>query len=130
MIVDDPLALYLLMRTDLASLNPGKACAQAHHAAIHMTEQLRHMEATVHYNEWVMQAGQYGTVLTFGVDIATLTNVVGVAHAKGYVCGRVTDPTYPLRDGQVTHLLTLVTCGYVLCRKSQAWFLGNLQLMY
>lgn len=127
---DDPVVLYLLMRTDLASMNPGKACAQAHHAATHMAAQLRHLEATCLYDEWVLQTGHYGTVLTFGVDETTLRQLVQIAHIQGMVCGRVIDPSYPLRDGQVTHALTLVTCGYILMRKSQAGFLGNLQLMY
>lgn len=127
---DDPVVLHLLMRTDLSSMNPGKACAQAHHAATQMAEQVRHMEVTLLYDEWIAQTGFYGTVLTFGTDEDTLRRLVAVAHLQGMCCGRIIDPSYPLRDGQVTHALTLVTCGFILCRKSKADFLGALQLMY
>lgn len=122
----DPVILYLLMRTDLQSMNPGKACAQAHHAAAMM---LGSAEDEV-VQEWRMQAGLFGTVLTFGVDEKALYISVRTAHTLNLRAGLVLDPSYPVRDGQFTHKLALMTCGYVLARKSQVDFLANLQLMY
>lgn len=128
MIVVDPVILYLLMRTDLTSMNPGKACAQAHHAAMDLAS--RTFSDRVLYNEWLAQASVYGTVLTLGTDLRTIENTFAIAITCGLTAALVTDPTYPVRDGQVTHTIPLVTCGYVLARKSRADFLAHIPLMY
>lgn len=125
---DDPAVLYLLMRTDLTSMNPGKACAQAHHAATLFAKWPKR-DPQLHA-AWLEEADGYGTVITLGCTIEQIAQALLIGHMLGYDTGMVTDPTYPIRDGQVTHLLPMKTCGFVLCRKSKASFLSHLQLMY
>ena len=148
--------LYLLMRTDMASMNPGKAIAQGAHAANQFTMTMRAvwnkhhnssntevgnemysttgMPTNLLYTEdslrlwecWegsaVSQTGYaqgFGTTIT--LDVGTekvLTEVVECARAAGCPAEVTFDPTYPLVDGDVVHLLPVVTCGYVFGDKN------------
>ena len=121
--------LYILMRNDLASMNPGKAIAQGSHAA---NAFVRHFHAhaqkynstTVHegiqtatmhgFNEWENSTYQgFGTVLTLEAKMADITPVVSIFTGMGYVADVVHDPTYPIVDGEVVHHIPLDTCAYV-----------------
>jgi hypothetical protein len=132
----ESVALYILMRTDLASLNPGKAVAQGTHATnlfVGQVEELRkgwpdapNVEA---YTAWMADRG-FGTAITLSVTGAELTSIVGQAVDFGCIAGVCTDSTYPLRDGDVTHLLNLDTCGYIFGNREQlAVILGHLEQM-
>ncbi|MFA7408380.1 MAG: peptidyl-tRNA hydrolase [Anaerolineaceae bacterium] len=112
--------LYILMRTDLASMNPGKACAQACHAAnmfVHEVES-RFSERDRHdLIDWSKQTIQgFGTTIVLGADWDTIAEKVHFAINDGFVAGIVRDPTYPIRDGEVTHLIPLDTCAYIFVR--------------
>jgi len=125
---DDPVILYLLMRHDLTSLNPGKACAQAHHAATLMSS---HVPAVLPglYMEWLSQTGLFGTVIVLGADEGDILTAMQCAEVLGLIHGKVIDPTYPIKDGWVTHKIPLLTCGYILARQSVTDFLNDLSLM-
>lgn len=116
----DPIC-YLLMRSDLASLNPGKAMAQAVHASDVLRATIRKYQPEFRnaYLMWQDQAGEFGTVITLAAsesDIVTVFNTVSIVPA---VKGWVEDPTYPLRDGEVTHYFSLKTCGFLFGNESQ-----------
>lgn len=126
--------LYILMRTDLASMNPGKAVAQGAHAANQCVfEALKggHDPVMALLREWEAQTSAgFGTTITLGVNGQQLAQTISLAQALGFHAGVTHDPTYPLVDGQVVHLLPLDTCGYVLARKDDMSFLlGNYSLM-
>jgi peptidyl-tRNA hydrolase len=109
--------LYILMRNDMASMNPGKAAAQAAHAANQFVKaaQTRNVHAL---REWEKQAGTFGTTITLSADIAEIDEIFIQGRARaGVVVGKVVDPTYPVRDGKVTHLVSIVTCAYVFGRR-------------
>jgi Peptidyl-tRNA hydrolase PTH2 len=129
----DDICLYLLMRTDLNSLNPGKACAQAHHAGTQLANRMRGslLKPLLRdwYVTWTNQAEEYGTVLCLGCNEAQMKHYLEEARIRGLLFGCVIDPTYPIQDGQVTHLLPLTTCGYIMAPKSEASFLDRLYLM-
>lgn len=114
--------LFLLMRTDLVSMNPGKACAQAAHAANalehHYLDLLENTntndDLVIAYDKWQKQTSQgFGTTIVLGGEMETIK--VDIAHLTntGFLAGVVHDPTYPLKDGSVTHLIPLDTCAYV-----------------
>jgi len=137
--------LYILMRTDLASMNAGKAVAQGAHAANQFqTAMQRHFDEckeTGHdskgiqvYQDWLAQGcgtAGFGTTITLEVTGAELETTVKAAIQSGdFLAGITHDPTYPLRDGQVTHLIPLDTCGFVFGYKHQlVEMLGHLRLM-
>lgn len=126
--------LYIIMRSGLDSLNPGKACAQASHAANQMV-----FDARLSYEpalgeqlaEWENASGfGFGPCVVLSADYPTLTALVRNASAVGHHAAMVHDPSYPLRDGATTHHLPLDTCAYLFGPKGQlARFVKDLPLM-
>lgn len=114
--------LYILMRTDLASINAGKGMAQAAHAANAFVADMQDTTTTPDtflameaFQDWQRQTTQrFGTTITLAMPTeGALTDMIAIAEALGYPAGLVHDPSYPVRDGAVTHLLPIDTCGYV-----------------
>ncbi|CAM6053368.1 unnamed protein product [Sphagnum tenellum] len=138
-----PVYLYILMRTDLASLNPGKAAAQASHCSNQMKYEaeayIRSFAGTTGHNpdlafmlkEWEQETGKgFGTCIVLGVKEAQMREVVAIAEEMGLHAGITHDPTYPLLDGETLHLIPLDTCAYIFARKSDAALVvGDLSLL-
>ena len=63
--------LYILMRTDMDSMNPGKAMAQASHASntfVHSVEPGYNVDEAL-FDAWQKETQQgFGTVLVLGVN--------------------------------------------------------------
>jgi peptidyl-tRNA hydrolase len=121
--------LYILMRTDLASMNPGKAVAQGAHAA---NQFVADYWASAIHNYWRNEAdGQgFGTTIVLGVNEAQLLAAIEAAKALGVAANITHDPTYPIRDGEVTHLIPLNTCGYVFGTRAEIFpIVRHLELM-
>lgn len=121
----DLLICYVLMRTDLDSLNPGKAMAQSHHNYGALKSAVRaNIAMQPSYIEWQKQTDQdYGTVITLGgtegeIDKA-LMRVTAFHSAKNIVAGWVWDKSYPVRDGGITHSVRLNTNAFVFGLKSE-----------
>ena len=121
--------LYILMRNDLSSMNPGKAIAQGSHASnafvyhYHGYAQ-KYNSTVVHegietatmngFNEWENSTSQgFGTVLSLEARMADIQPVVNIFKSMGYLAGVVHDPTYPILDGKVVHHIPLDTCAYI-----------------
>ena len=121
--------LYILMRNDLDSMNPGKAIAQGSHASNAFVDHFhafaqKYNSTTVHegiqtatmngFNEWENSTHQgFGTVLVLEGNMNDIISRVSLLSSCGYVAGVVHDPTYPIVDGQVVHYIPLNTCAYV-----------------
>jgi peptidyl-tRNA hydrolase len=119
--------LYILMRNDMDSMNPGKAMAQASHASNQFVATLP-KDAHDIYNEW-LQCNGFGTVLVLEVTEAQMRTSVAVANALDLVSGVVHDPTYPLRDGDTTHFIPVDTCAFIFGDKVDcAPVVGNFNL--
>jgi len=141
--------LYVLMRTDLASLNPGKQCAHAAHAANLFEHDLRksvNTEVKDLAQQWAEgTGGQFGVTICLGVNENDMRNAVMIANnfadaGKPVLGGLVHDPSYPLQDGvpkdggaptfAKIHLIPLDTCAYIFGDKEMVKpFLGHLKLM-
>ena len=127
--------LYILMRNDLDSMNPGKAVAQGAHAANQFGSAMEDLkdrpeigdaltmgeeDLLDRYNAWRNQTSQgFGTTITLGVDEWMLHLVVEAAKDAGYAADVTHDPEYPLVDGRVVHKIPLDTCGYVFGYKDK-----------
>ena len=108
------LCLYILIRSDLTSLNPGKLGAQTSHAASTFAHFYGKTKA---YKEWASQTDQgFGVVVTKAAKIRELTSTVSLAKAAGYFASIILDPSYPISDGEVTHSIPLDTCGFIFGR--------------
>ena len=112
-----PQPLFILMRNDLDSLNPGKACAQAAHAANDFMMDMIILDGSTVYEpfkEWVGEGGTFGTTVVLGVSEYQLYDILNLANkCKGVFSNKILDSTYPIRDGKVVHHIPLVTCGWV-----------------
>ena len=110
--------LVIVVRSDLKSMNPGKAAAQACHAANLMVTQANAAQFTMpiafeNLKTWQHCDKSFGTTLikignpdkiAAAVDEAAKTDIV--------LTGEVLDPTYPVPDGGYLHLIPLKTCAY------------------
>lgn len=125
------LALYILMRNDLDSLNSGKAVAQGSHAANQMVYDARFSEETKNMvDQWSSEAYGFGTCLVLSVNESQMRSSVALAKSLGIHSGITHDPTYPLRDGETLHLIALDTCAYVFGYKHELKpIVGELNLM-
>lgn len=93
----DPI-LYLVMRNDLPSLNPGKLAAQSAHCANAFVGDVaaRSGGARKLYMDWARQTKQcFGTTIVLAADGEAIPNLVKLAKKEGIVAGEVFDPTYP-----------------------------------
>ena len=118
--------LYILMRTDMDSMNPGKAMAQASHASnafVSNAEPGYNIDEEL-FNAWQESTPQkFGTVLVLGVTEVQMRTAVEVAESFGvdkFPCDIIHDPTYPLQDGDTTHFIPVDTCGYIFGDKDDA----------
>lgn len=134
--------LYILARNDIASMNPGKLAAQVAHAATHFEQLLPKLLTNSKDQEYnnrlsALVAAWRGdryfgtTIVLEETDTKSFEAFPRDAHWTVtseddiVVCGTVTDPTYPLRDGSVTHLISLETCHYIFFDKDASKVLTN-----
>lgn len=143
---NDEFRLYILVRTDTKSLNPGKGMAQVAHAANQLSEMaLKGAKATANayssedlkdandqltmlkhgYAEWVGEGEDYrgfGTTIVLASETPDQDFEWVRSELVRRQChagmGIVVDPTYPIRDGAVTHLVSFPTCMWVFGRVS------------
>lgn len=133
--------LYILMRSDLESLNPGKMVAQGAHAANQFAYGMNgigkvleqdanspnhepaakpwHSAAYNLFAQWQTSTPQgFGVTICLDVSGDKLPLIVRAAQQAHFAAGVTHDPSYPLLDGRVLHLLPLDTCGFVFGDKS------------
>ena len=116
--------LYCLMRSDMVSLNAGKAIAQGMHAQSHahksISDDVRYGDYwKAVYEKWRETTKQgFGTVLVLDVgNLQQLRWVVGVANKMNYPAEVTHDDSYPILDGSFIHHLPQDTCGWILGNK-------------
>ena len=120
--------LYILMRNDIDSMNPGKAMAQSSHASNafvnHFHAYMQEMSISSANNdasqmnksfyEWERATSQgFGTVLVLEAPMKAINTAIEIFKELGKIAGVVHDPTYPIVDGSIVHHIPLDTCGYV-----------------
>jgi len=143
----DEVRLYILVRSDLYSLTPGKAAAQVSHSANQCVFELRQKITSrldcrdVPYftdrenylrnmlEQWEGDRG-FVTCIVLAAIPEEIIKIVQQANHVGYHSNITHDPSYPLRDGKFMHSIPLDTCAYVFGVKSELEpFLCHLSLM-
>jgi peptidyl-tRNA hydrolase len=107
--------LYVIVRSDLASLNPGKACAQATHAANQCVFDIRKSGEPWLHGQLVAWEGDrgFGTCIVLSSsNFNRIEFTVNQLRDAGHHACMVHDPSYPLLDGEVMHHIPLDTCAY------------------
>lgn len=122
--------LYIIMRSDLASMTPGRACAQASHAtSIFENEYKLFTHLNKKYEEWRDSTGYFGTTIVLDAGKEQLREISERLWAKSsedevpLAMGKCTDPTYAVQDGSVTHYVEIDTCMYIFAPKD--WMKEN-----
>lgn len=116
----DNLIFYILMRTDLESLNPGKAMAQASHAYGALKAMIRtKLFRQNAYVEWMDQTPQeFGTTIVLGGTKEEIDAAMRLCDTdRNLIHGWVHDPSYPLIDGAIVHSIPLSTCAFIFGEK-------------
>lgn len=115
--------LYIVARSDLASLNPGKLAAQCCHAANDFMNTLKKEETNFPdsnsvqvFNKWLKESSQhtFGTTIVLdGYNEENMKYIFDTVTSMGIDGRWVMDDTYPVKDGEVTHLLPINTCFWL-----------------
>ena len=138
------LALYVLVRNDLPSMNPGKAMAQVHHAGVQMMHKYSTNPMVIAYiREGAKQgANGFNTTIVLGAtydQIRSLNPEAVYWEQPHYlVCGLVIDMSYPfavdteiaglIPKTETTKIVGELDNGKVLMVRPEttvAWFLGD-----
>ena len=98
--MDKDLAVYVLVRNDLPSMNPGKMAAQVHHAGVQMMVYLQRWKSSLveeYINAGIENgAKDFNTTLVLSASLTQIQNAVGIAEKiVGVPCSIVEDPSYP-----------------------------------
>lgn len=116
----DPVVLYILARTDAKSMreSAGLTAAQVAHAANQMVATISEKFKPL-LLEWENETKMgFGTTIVLETDGDTMYSRIEYALNNGFHAGIVHDPTFPLFDGDILHLVPFDTCAFLLCRKS------------
>lgn len=98
--MDKDLAVYVLVRNDLPSMNWGKSLAQVHHAGVQMMVYGQKWNSPL-VKEYIDQgvangASDFNTTLVLSATLQQINNAIGIAEKiVGTPCGIVEDPSYP-----------------------------------
>lgn len=137
------LAVYVLARTDLPSMNAGKLAAQVHHAGVQMMAQYGGRLKVQEYVADGNAQGAFGfnTTIVLGATLTDIQERTQQAQAAGdhvVLFNTVTDPSYPffVQNAEVADLIPehvaqaikQMPDGKILMVRSEvtcAWFLGD-----
>lgn len=109
--------LYILARTDIYQMNPGKLAAQAAHAATKFVFEVMAQgdpDLVAAMFEWADQGGGFGTKITLAATQDEILDMAERAVAQGFSAGVVVDPSYPFTNHFGEFFTTEeLTCGWV-----------------
>lgn len=120
----DP-TLYIFVRSDLDSMNPGRTAAQSSHAANAMVYKIQ-KEKSTHFRQlftkWEKQSSYgFGRCIVLDVgdefDLECIIDVINNANPFA-LTDIILDPTYPIKDGRFIHKVPVCTCGYAFFDRS------------
>lgn len=100
--------LYLLIRNDLQSMNPGKAVAHGAHAANQFAFEMNQVKEWMFsaFLDWQGQARGFGTTITLHASLDEIANAVANAQAIGLPADLTRDPSYPyIVTAEIANLL-------------------------
>lgn len=134
------LVVYILSRSDLPSLNPGKLAAQVHHAGVQMMSKYHNSPLVKEYIKTGIENGaeHFNTTLVLSATFDDIhATVKAMKKLNNVEYGMVIDPSYPfyVENDEIANLvrsskyiLQVVPNGKVLMTRSEltcAWFLGD-----
>ena len=140
---NNDIAVYILARTDLPSLNAGKLAAQVHHAGVQMMAKLSKSSMVKNYilSGVAEGADNFNTTIVLGAELDDIIQCSRIAKFLGDSIVQfdiVTDPSYPffVENIEIANLITqpstklikTINDGRVLMVRKEitcAWFIGD-----
>lgn len=130
--------LYILVRTDMESMNAGRTAAQCAHAANLFVKEIIDLQISIgdddplikNFIEWESQTDQgYGTTIVLdGLSEEFINMKMGLTENEFYSMW-VVDPEYPIKDGNTVHLIPNVrTCAFFFAFDEDKGGLKDLEL--
>lgn len=130
--------LYILMRTDLGSMGPGRACAMASHAT---NAFMKEIGTNLGVKAWQKETEQgFGTCIVLGCALPRFEEVMTtLKKRKRFFCDKVVDPDYcvtvsnelfELMDPKKVRGVTWLEDGRVVVSRSEvtcAWVFGDVE---
>lgn len=140
--------LYIWVRTDLASMTPGKACAQVAHAASAHAAQMQvlseHNRRHKAWREWANSAvnerhpkstnnsehfKEFGTTIVLQAENRfDMDCLLERFNNSGDFAGMIVDPSYPIRDGEATVFSEVATVCWAFIDPSMHRVVSEYQL--
>ena len=133
--------LYLIVRTDMDSMTPGRIAAQtAHgHGAMEVLLNTEVDSLLASWNDWKAYRGFGTTLVLQNIDIDSnrvsleeieLKLQVVNGYGKTIISTYVLDETYPIKDGSTVHLVSVKTvlAVFVVDRENKPDILCSLRL--
>lgn len=118
---DDPLFMYVLMRTDVPQPLVGRHAAQSNHAGTaFVIRAYRKKDPALieQIDEWEQEGDGFGTTIVKEVTAAEMKQAVSLATLMGVYADIVHDPEYFIKDGDSVHFIPVDTCAFVFGRRS------------
>lgn len=133
------LTVYVLSRTDMPSLNAGKAMSQSHHAGVQMIAKFAKSKLVRDYVSTGTAEGadHFNTTVVLGANLAQINLICKLASKLDNIeYGTVIDPSYPfyVDNDELANLMQgvqyigLLNNGKILLTRKEltcAWFLGD-----
>ena len=137
------LAVYVLARNDMPSLNPGKLAAQVHHAGAQLRGHQANALVNLYFEDGQAQgADHFNTTLVLGASLVDINRITAAAYELSnddVVHDKVIDPSYPflvesmeianlIPQDDRTRVVKIMDNGRVLMVREEttcAWFLGS-----
>jgi hypothetical protein len=129
--------LYILMRTDLESMGPGRACAMASHAT---NAFMKSIGNNLGVKDWQKETKQgFGTCIVLGCELPRFNEVMESLKSARFFCDKVVDPDYcitvskeifSLMDPTAINSGALLENGKVVVSRSEttcAWVFGPIE---
>lgn len=113
--------LYILVRTDIPQLNPGKLGAQAAHAGTKFMRDVLDADEQALSEELAVWEGDrgFGTKITLAATEAQINEAMVVLGNMGLLRGVVVDPSYPMTNYFGDHFTREeLTCAYVFAPRT------------
>ena len=106
-------ALYFIVRSDLDSMTASRAAAQISHSAHQFARNHLAMSDNA-VMSWENQSNGCGTSIVLKTnDIEQINKIIYVAKQHEMFADVYCDDSYSVRDGNFTHLVSIITCGHV-----------------
>jgi hypothetical protein len=105
---NEDIVVYVLVRTDLPSLNSGKGMAQVHHSGVQLAMKYGNTELFKNYiaGGTAGDADNFSTTITLAATFADIEKSIAKLDGTEYVRDIIVDPTYPfLVDLEIDLLL-------------------------